>query len=1660
MGRLAAIAIASGLLLVLPATAAAEFSPDVLWQGGENCNDSTKLFHRECFVVGETEAGESFYGVVNPRGVASSPLNGHVYLVDGGNTRIIELDAWGRFERAWGWGVRDGSSEAQACTLLSGCVPVTGSLGFGAVRGLGAGGAGEFSAPQGIAVDSQGDVYVVDASTLPSNNRIQKFDPEGNFLRTWGGGVVSGGAAGSGDLTAGSTRVVNLATTAKAFEIGQAIEGAGISAGTTVSDLGIGTLTLSKAATATATGVALTAPEGAGNVPVNERKEVKLAGEGVPTGGTFTLTFAAGELAGTLAEGSSQLTETKVGTELTVGSFHVGDTIKGQNGGLPPGTTIAAIDTASGSATLSAPATQNDPFNRVAATETTAAIPYNASAAEVQAKLEALAAIGAGNVAVEGAAGGPWTVEFKGPLLGDVNLEPAGVVTKTSGDGSSLTPAGATVKVTTVTQGASGAEVCATAAECRAGVEGPGPGQFKELPLSAGFIAAGAGDKVYVGDRNRIQIFDPEGQYTSQVSFAALHASNAAFPAEGSIQSLAADADPASPNFGELYAIVRPGGSSINSHNVFRIDPAAATVSATIEDESPRTVAVAPGGGVFLFEDAVSGNGNNNDPRKHQARLVQFDAGGKLVSYFGEGEFYTSLGLATGSACYGEGYGLYVGDNGGPFAGDLVDFFRAYGQPPDKVELCPPPKVRPSINDQYASSVGTVDATVAAKINPHFWDDTTYRVQYGTSDCALGGCQERPEAPGARLSRKMTGTNLDAHVVIEGLQPGTTYHYRFVSESSGGGPSYGKDRTFTTYPVPATGKDDCPNRSLRTGASAALPDCRAYEMVSPTDKNGGSIVSPPNITGWNLAFYQSAEGGEGVTYSSGTAFAGSQTGAYVNQYLARRGGEGWATEALSPPRGDGVVNANSLGYVVDNTFAAFSPDLASAYLRHDTDPPLTPDGIENYLNLYRRDNTSGTFEALTTVQPPTLSPDYFTPHFEGATADGSHLLYAAPDKLTADARNGEAGQIYELSGGPGAMEMRLVSIFPDGAPSVKGTWQGGAFVGSWGGSFHPHLASNLRHAVSADGSDVYWSTGGVIYLRTNAGQPESAHLHGVASGTGDVFGPAECTGAIIEKFEFVSKLECKGPLPVVGQEIADSSKGIPAGTKVKAIEGPKEGLYKLTLTAKATKTVLSGDEIFGIASATVANLTTETGAFQVGQEVEGAGIATGTTVTGVNAAEHKLTLSAKATLSGIGVALEATSPCTEAARACTYPVSAAAGSGQAAFLEASADGSRALFAMGVASDTELYEYERATGEATLVAHGLGGWLGASEDLERAYFASGEVLTPGEANGAGEEAQKGQQNIYLREGGSLAYVATLRAGDSSATRIPFGRTSRVSPDGAHLAFMSSASLSGYDNRDVATGEADTEVYLYDAEGGRLECASCNPSGARPIGRNASEEYGKRYSYRPRLSGAIPGWQTSFYAQRALAGDGSRLFFESADALVPRDTNGAFDVYEWEEPGHGSCSKASLSYFATNGGCIYLISTGENPVDAVFADADPDGENVFFTTAASLAPQDVGLVDLYDARVEGGYPPPPAPPAACEGEACQGLISPPDDPTPSSESFEGAGNVQEEAPVAKKPKPCGKGKVKRHGKCVRKHQRHAKKHKRSHKRRAHAKRRAGR
>jgi len=335
----------------------------------------------------------------------------------------------------------------------------------------------------------------------------------------------------------------------------------------------------------------------------------------------------------------------------------------------------------------------------------------------------------------------------------------------------------------------------------------------------------------------------------------------------------------------------------------------------------------------------------------------------------------------------------------------------------------------------------------------------------------------------------------------------------------------------------------------------------------------------------------------------------------------------------------------------------------------------------------------------------------------------------------------------------------------------------------------------------------------------------------------------------------------------------------------------------------------------------------------------------------------------------------------------------------------------------------------------------GNVLGASENGDGyAYFVADGVQAAGASQGdcEGVVPLSGETcNLYVRHEGLTSLIATLSSDDSPdwAASGPLDHmTARVSPDGEWLAFMSDRELTGYDNRDAKSGLPDEEVYLYEALSHKLVCASCNPTGERPAGM----EYAKLNITKGGLVGGdrvwkegqwlaanVPGWTAytlnqALYDSRYLS-DSGRLFFNSSDALVPGDTNGNEDVYEYEPvgvgPAGGVCSASSSLFDVSAEGCLGLISSGLGFGQSAFLDASATGSDVFFLTAEKLVARDTGSgIDVYDAHeCSVGSPcvteSSPSAPECVSAASCRvaPLSQPPIFGAPASATFSGAGNV---------------------------------------------------
>jgi hypothetical protein len=380
--------------------------------------------------------------------------------------------------------------------------------------------------------------------------------------------------------------------------------------------------------------------------------------------------------------------------------------------------------------------------------------------------------------------------------------------------------------------------------------------------------------------------------------------------------------------------------------------------------------------------------------------------------------------------------------------------------------------------------------------------------------------------------------------------------------------------------------------------------------------------------------------------------------------------------------------------------------------------------------------------------------------------------------------------------------------------------------------------------------------------------------------------------------------------------------------------------------------------------------------------------------------------------------------------------------GNGRYWRASGDGRRVFFTKG-----DLYEYDVGTATTTDLASGgdVQGVAGVSKDGEYVYFAANAPLAARAVHGAcvtGTPPPGATCNLYVRHRGTTTLVAVLSAEDNPDWQAFLAKqTARVSPNGEWLAFMSQASLTGYGNRDAVTGHPDQEVYLYHATDGSLVCASCNPTGARPVGveyprldyPNGGVAGG--YAVWPEhawIAANVPGWtsftnKSALYQSRYLSNDG-RLFFNSSDALVPQDVNHTEDVYQYEPPGvptegKHACAETSSTFSERSKGCVSLISSGTSPEESAFLDASETGGDVFFLTSARLSGRDFDTSrDVYDAHectTASPCIPEPAvlPPPCGTGDACKPAPTPQPDifGAPASATFSGAGNLLPLAPT---------------------------------------------
>lgn len=692
--------------------------------------------------------------------------------------------------------------------------------------------------------------------------------------------------------------------------------------------------------------------------------------------------------------------------------------------------------------------------------------------------------------------------------------------------------------------------------------------------------------------------------------------------------------------------------------------------------------------------------------------------------------------------------------------------------------------------------------------------------------------------------------------------------------------------------APAALADSCPNAAARQGASVSLPDCRAYEQVTPVDK--GDSTDPFSTMQAKSGEFLGESGDKGYSSEDGNRFLlGTFSASFANgvsggnTYVFSRGAGGWTTTAVAPPSG---LRAQSLAPVV------YDSDFSEVGVTDRFGPRFFGSNVQlaSLIGPLGGPYTTIDSEPYSVTEHPT--------EMVGASEHLSHVVLESRNHQLAPgdaAQDGESSALYEWVGG----QLHLVNVASNGS-----------LVSRCGATTGVFLPGGTHNTVSSDGSKIFFT----------APDPTGLGSGCWNSGTSPQTNPPQ----LYMRVNGTTTVELSAP---------DSGVNDPNGLQP---------------------------------------------AFYVG---------------------------------------------------------------------ASADGSRVFFMTQTeltADDTahapELYEYNTQTSTLTRVSRGDSGTAegnvdfvpAISSDGSAVYFTAFGQLAPGVPPLDARQVYlyrydtRAETTTYITKVGSEEYPLTNNefAGGSKWYLRIFkgeepGRDARANwhttADGRYLVFASKQEITGYNSKTAPGGSCTlvgsasncTEVYRYGATDNSIVCVSCGPPGVSQVDNAlfARSPLGVTSDVSPTNLAGVP--------PRPVSEDGSYVFFDTANALVPQATNGAVHVYEWHN------------------GTISLISSVGDPGNAFFLGSSADGHNVFFGTHAQLAPQDTDVSgDLYDARVDGGFA--GVAPPACTGTGCQGVpAAPPIFATPASVTFEGVGNFATTSGTSVKPKTKGLTRGRRLGQALR-------------------------
>ncbi len=731
--------------------------------------------------------------------------------------------------------------------------------------------------------------------------------------------------------------------------------------------------------------------------------------------------------------------------------------------------------------------------------------------------------------------------------------------------------------------------------------------------------------------------------------------------------------------------------------------------------------------------------------------------------------------------------------------------------------------------------------------------------------------------------------------------------------------------TLAALPAAAQA-EECPNAAFRTGPSTHLPDCRAYEQVTPPYKASAAVQQvfavDPSGSALTVSLSGAVEGAEAfpnlIGFSPGV------------MYSMRRTPSGWASTPDDPPSSE-YLPYLAAGFANYADVGGKGPEgQATVWMDRGVWQP------DNGVDFFMRDPDRSLVDIGPSLPPTTGAGSPYdvaggVVYPVSMSADASHFFFS----LTADhwpfddTQNGAVGTV-----GNSLYEYRGVG---NTTPLLVGVDNKGGLISQCGVALGgipsvPSVAGSFHNAVSTDGNTVFFTplTKGGLHEACNRSAPPVRELYArVDNGLSDAH-----TVAISEP----SKEDCAA---------CDTEAGVLADAY---FEGASADGSKVFFTT--TQPLLGGD-----ASRNVYEYDFD-----------------------APAGERVIRVSA----------------------------------GDATVANPAAE---VVQAQGGRSPMN------------------------SEDGSHVYFVATGVLTRA-PNVEGEAAAPGAYNLYVfeRDGrfpaGHLAFVARLSRRDLITPGGFEDWAPDVTPDGRFLVFVS--------ERDLTPDDTSTarQVFEYDAQTGALVRVSIGQDGFNHDG-NVSVTFDPNGS-RPNDASIVSPAQglyelptlapLAYSTRQSVSADGAYVFFQSTVGLTPQALDQRVVAMEQASIPEPIYANNVYEYHA---GRVSLISDGQDLAN--FGDTaegsvvklrgtDMSGGDVFFATADRLVGQDTDTnLDIYDARVDGGFPA-PVQPSACSGDACQGpLGAAPALLSPGSE-FQAGGNPPLAGGPAAKPKPKQKPKQK--------------------------------